>query len=308
MNFKQLEAFYWLTKLQSFHLVAEQIGLTQPAVSARISGLEDEFGVKLIDRDAAGFRLTQPGEEVADFAARFMDLNEALVSRLKQTRKRRFAIGMVGPAALTWGTTLRARLDETLDTGIVDFHVASNVQLRAQLNAGALDLAFLTNEAGLEPHPGGFAMRYSVGWVARPELVQGLVSAGAPPLNADTLRGLPLVLYPRSSPIYSPVAEVIEETRRRPAARHYGNSLSTLAEMVRLGYGASALPLAVLEADIAEGRLVELPTVTPLAPFEVRCVYLNTARRTISSEILAAAREVAHAWWTAHPRYVDFLG
>ena len=63
MNFKQLEAFYWLTKLQSYQRVADHICLTQPAVSARILGLEENLGVKLIDRSASEFRLTEQGHE-----------------------------------------------------------------------------------------------------------------------------------------------------------------------------------------------------------------------------------------------------
>jgi DNA-binding transcriptional LysR family regulator len=35
MNFKQLEALYWLDKLGSYQQVAKQINITQPAVSIK---------------------------------------------------------------------------------------------------------------------------------------------------------------------------------------------------------------------------------------------------------------------------------
>ncbi len=303
MNFKQLEAFYWLTRLHSFHLVADHIGLTQPAVSARIAGLEDQFGIKLIDRDAPEFRLTEQGHEVAEFAERFINMHEAMVARLGQKRRRRFAIGLVGPAALTWGVTLRQKLQAQQPDLIVDFHAASNVQLHQEVNSGALDMAFVTGDAGMAQIPDSFVVRYAVGWVARADVAD----AGHGPLTPDQLRDLPLILYPRSSPLHSPVADYVEETRRRPSARHFGNSLSTLAEMLRLGYGASAVPLAVLERDLAQGLLIELPVAVPLSPLDVRCVHLSGARQRQAAAVFRLAAQAAREWCAAHPRYASFI-
>ncbi|UIY29852.1 LysR family transcriptional regulator [Neorhizobium galegae] len=87
MNFKQLEAFYWLTRLKSYQRVADHIGLTQPAVSARISGLEDSLGIPLVDRAQSDFTLTEQGYEVAEYAETFLNLSETLTSRLKSKQK-----------------------------------------------------------------------------------------------------------------------------------------------------------------------------------------------------------------------------
>lgn len=304
MNFKQLEAFYWLSRLHSYQRVADHIGLTQPAVSARIAGLEAQLEAKLVDRTAAQFRLTDQGLEVAAFAERFLNLHEAMTARLQQKYRRRFSIGLVGPAALTWGVALRQKVRQLEDGTIVDFHVGSNVQLQQQVESGGLDMAFLTDEAGVAQVLDGFLVRYAVGWVARPDVVGELVQ----PLTPEQLRELPLILYPRTSPLFSPIADYIEEARRRPSARHFGNSLPTLVEMLRLGYGASAVPLAVLEQDLAHGMLVELPVTVPLDPFNVRCVHITGARRRQAAQILELARRAAWEWCEAHPRYTAYEG
>ncbi|OCX67247.1 transcriptional regulator [Thioclava sp. SK-1] len=303
MNFKQLEAFYWLTRLHSFHQVADHIGLTQPAVSARISGLEDEFGVKLIDRDAPSFRLTAPGMEVAEFAERFMNMHEAMIGRLKQKNRRRFAIAIVGPAGLTWGNLLRKRLSEVDPDQLIDITISSTNEIRDQVNAGAVDLAFATGEAGLELVPDSFAVRYSVGWAGRPDLVPQL----GRPLTPRDLRAQPLILYPRTSPIYSPIADYIDESDTRPAPRHYGNAMSTICDMLRQGYGLSAVPLAVLETELAQGLLTEVPVSVPLAPFDVRCVHLTGARRKLAQNVFDLAQDCARQWCDAHPRYAQFI-
>lgn len=303
MNLKQMEAFYWLTRLKSYQRVADHIGLTQPAVSARISGLEDSLGVPLVDRKAADFRLTEQGHEVAEYAENFLNLSEALTSRLKIRQKRRYTIGTVGMVTRTWGATLRRKVMADPDVGLVDFHSAANVELRQQVRTGALDMAFVTGEAGLPQIPDSFSVLYKVGWVARPDVV-GTIGR---PLTPDELRGLPLILYPHTSPLFRPVADMVEETRRRPNSRHTGNSLGTICDMVRLGFGASAIPLAAMEREIATGMVVEIPTTVQLAPLDTRCVHVNRARKQQTQQIFAMARQAAEEWAAAHPRYVSFI-
>ena len=303
MNLKQMEAFYWLTRLQNYQRVADHIHLTQPAVSARISALEDSLGVSLIDREASGFTLTEQGHEVAEFAETFLNLSEALTSRLKSRKKVRYTIGMVGMVTHTWGTTLRRKIPSEADIGLVDFHSASNLELNQQIRSGAIDMAFVTGEAGLPQVSESFSMLYKVGWVARSDVAG---TAGRP-LTPGELRELPLIMYPHTSPLFQPVAELVSETQRRPNARHTGNSLGTICDMVRAGYGASAIPLAVMERDIASGNVVEIPATVQIAPLDTRCVYVNRARKRETARIFALARQAAREWAAAHPRYVEFV-
>ncbi|MCJ8139042.1 LysR family transcriptional regulator [Falsirhodobacter halotolerans] len=303
MNFKQIEAFYWLTRLQSFQKVADRIGLTQPAVSARISGLEDAFGVPLINRDSPTFALTEQGHEVAEYAETFLSLSEALTGRLRAGRKKRYTIGMVGMVTNTWGATLRRKVSADPDIGLVDFHSASNVDLKELMRNGTLDMAFVTGEAGLPQIANSFSVQFRVGWVARPD-VAGQISRA---LTPDEIRGYPLILYPHTSPLFRPVADMVEELRRRPNARHTGNSLGNICDMVRAGYGVSAIPLAAVEMELTTGLLTEIPATVQLAPLVTRCVHMNRARKQQSESLLELARQAAREWAAAHPRYVTFM-
>ena len=51
MNINQLETFITISKTMSFRKAGELLNLTQPAVSAQIKSLEDEFSTLLIDRN-----------------------------------------------------------------------------------------------------------------------------------------------------------------------------------------------------------------------------------------------------------------
>ena len=58
MNLRFIEAFVWVARLRSFTAAAEKLYTTQAAISARIATLEDEFGVKLFERDKRTVALT----------------------------------------------------------------------------------------------------------------------------------------------------------------------------------------------------------------------------------------------------------
>lgn len=301
MNFKQLEAFYWLSQIKNYRQTAQRLGLTQPAVSARIQSLENDLGKTLIDRNAPGFRLTDQGMEVADFALQFLNLRETMNTRLLDKHKTRLSIGLAGMAAMTWGPMLLKRLRQEHPDLTLDVYSSSDLQLARFIEAGTLDLAFT---AGRDRVPEAeFTTRFDVGWVARPDLVEGV----AQPLTPEALRNLPLVLYPKTSPMWNPVAEVIDEMRSFRAERHYGNSLSTMYDMLRLGYGASALALIGVEQELADGRLVQLEVTEEIPPLDLACTYANRARRKPVRLVLELARECAWEWCQDHPRHACYI-
>lgn len=300
MNFKQLEAFYWLSQIGNYRKTADRLGLTQPAVSARIQALETHLGKTLIDREAPEFRLTDQGVEVSEFALSFLNLQEAMTARLQDKKKRRISVGLVGMAAFTWGALLRERVQTEYPDMLLDIYSGSDLQLGKFVDAGTLDIAFTAG--GDRVATTDFAVTYQVGWVARPDLIVGQTF----PMTPDSLRDLPLVLYPKSSPLFNPVAQIIDEMSSRSAPRHFGNSLATICEMVRSGYGASALALAALEREIAAGHLVEIPVTQPVEPLNVACTYANRARRKQVREVLDLSRTVAQDWCQANSRYSSF--
>jgi DNA-binding transcriptional LysR family regulator len=62
MDIAALQAFVAVADCGSFSRGAEQVHLTQPAVSKRIAALEDELGARLFDRIGRGIHLTPAGE------------------------------------------------------------------------------------------------------------------------------------------------------------------------------------------------------------------------------------------------------
>jgi len=73
MDFKQIEAFVSVVENKSFSKAADVCFLTQPTISARISTLEKELGVRLIDRTGREAFLTDYGKVFYKYAAEMLD-------------------------------------------------------------------------------------------------------------------------------------------------------------------------------------------------------------------------------------------
>ena len=68
IKFRHLDAFSAIARERSLKRAAEQLSLTQPAISRTLKELEEIVGAVLMDRSRAGVRLTSHGETFLQFA------------------------------------------------------------------------------------------------------------------------------------------------------------------------------------------------------------------------------------------------
>lgn len=73
MDTANLQAFIKLSETGSFSVAAEQLFLTQPAISKRIKQLEEQFGSKLVDRNGKQIHLTQTGKTLLPLARQILN-------------------------------------------------------------------------------------------------------------------------------------------------------------------------------------------------------------------------------------------
>src|SRR5882762_8112689 len=81
-KFDAMQMFVRVIEKGSFSAVAKECGIGQPAVSKRISGLEDELGTELIHRTSRSITLTEAGRDFYDSALHILDDFENATSRI----------------------------------------------------------------------------------------------------------------------------------------------------------------------------------------------------------------------------------
>ena len=82
MNLRFVEAFYWVASLKSVTRAADKLFLTQSAMSSRISALEEELGVLLLDRRDRQFKLTVAGQRFFTYAQKLLELQREVKAEM----------------------------------------------------------------------------------------------------------------------------------------------------------------------------------------------------------------------------------
>jgi DNA-binding transcriptional LysR family regulator len=266
LSFAHLEALIAIAELGSFRAAAERLGVTQPTVSMRIRELEHSLSTQLFDRSTYRPRLTADGREILRYAQRMMGLlhemraialdGAGVVGTIR--------LGAADTFALTCLPALLGRLEDRFPRLKVALDIDYSFNLNRKLQAGELDLAFLTApsagpEVSVEP-----LAPIALAWVASPRL--GLPEGRLSPAD---LADLPILTNPEPSNLYSTALAWFGGAGLEPARLSTCNSLTHMLRLAAAGVGVSLLPTAILRAEVEAGLLRVLETAPAIAPHEM---------------------------------------
>ncbi|MEP5759229.1 MAG: LysR family transcriptional regulator, partial [Litoreibacter sp.] len=82
MTFEQIRTFLWVARLGGFRKAADRLHLSQPAVSTRISNLEQELKVSLFERGSGDLVLTKQGTLLLSYAEQMLFVEEEIKQRV----------------------------------------------------------------------------------------------------------------------------------------------------------------------------------------------------------------------------------
>jgi DNA-binding transcriptional LysR family regulator len=98
---RRLQVFYTVAKQLSFTKAAEQLFMTQPAVTFQVKQLEEQFNTRLFERSHGRIALTPAGRLVMDYAERVLSLTEEMDTRVAELTG-----AVAGPLLLGASTTI----------------------------------------------------------------------------------------------------------------------------------------------------------------------------------------------------------
>jgi DNA-binding transcriptional LysR family regulator len=81
---RRLQVFYTVAKHLSFTKAAEQLFMTQPAVTFQVKQLEEQFNTRLFERSHGRIALTPAGRLVMEYAGRILGLSEEMEKRVAE--------------------------------------------------------------------------------------------------------------------------------------------------------------------------------------------------------------------------------
>ena len=272
----QLEAFYWIARLGSFHAAARHLHVTQPTVSARIAELERLLGARLFRRDKQRAELTARGRSMLEPVDRMLRLSDDIAQHGMGHRTMRglLRLGAVESVALL----ALPRLMQRLVADYPDLKVALTLdvgsELSRKLDAGELDLAILTDprvKDNITVEPVG---RIELAWMASSQF-----KLPRSDIRPRDLRLLPLYTMPSPSTIYVQMARWFSAADVEPEHVNSCNSLALLARLVVEGQGVAVLPTELMRAEIDSGAIRVLNTRPALGAGTMAVAYNGPTHR-----------------------------
>jgi DNA-binding transcriptional LysR family regulator len=259
---ENLRVFRSVVELKSFSRAADIHGLARPAVSRAIAGLEERMGCRLLHRTTRQVSLTEAAERFYEGCVRILDDLDALEAEVaNQTREAEGVLRLVAHTTATINRLVpliagfkRAHPKVTLDVTLTERPV--------DLVADGFDLGIvvsymLTSETTVVR----LLERIPVVIVATPQYLR----ASSTPYHPSELANHLFVAMSPSIRRPSIGFRTGEEELTVPLRFDVSSNSPTFnREMVLQSFGIGVVPLALVESELACGKLVRV-----LADFEL---------------------------------------
>ena len=258
-SFRQLSTFHAVARLGSVSAAAEEMHLTQPAVSIQIGLLEDSARTPLLQRNGRGIRLTEAGELLAGYAGRILELWREAGEEMA-TLQGVFA-GTLRVGAVTTAEYLLPPLLVTFANQNpkvkVKLQVGNRDEVVRLLASQEIDVAIMGRPpAELKTSASAFA-KHPMAFIASPN--HAVMRDTAPTIAS--LAGMHLLVRERGSGTRTTVERIFKDAG---VPLRVGSELSSneaIKQMCAAGFGVAFLSLhtCVLELDAGVLRLLPMP-------------------------------------------------
>lgn len=257
MDTRQLAAFCAVVDRKSFSLAAEQLGVTQPAVSLQIRSLEKRLGQRLLDRSGRRVEPTEAGQRLYRSAQRLLALEEQLLEEVAGNGdgelKGRLEIGCsTGPGATVLPLLLcqfqEANPGVAISLSVNDTQHVIDLVAERELELGVVGAATRHRGVSFEPF-----FRDEVVLAVPPDHRFAGKTVGLDALRAETL-----ILMQEGAG----VRQMIEEELRRAGLRLRDLEVTlelglqeSVKAAVAAGHGVTFISRSSMEPELAAGSL-----------------------------------------------------
>jgi len=257
VDLRQLEIFVKVAELGSFSKAAEALFLTQPTISEHIRTLEDELGVRLLDRLGRGAAVTKGGALLLSHAHRMLALSREARQAMESFLGRMSGELLVGASTIPGEYILPAligRFKEKFPDIAITLLIGGSQAVTDWVVEGRAEIGVV----GARSSHRSIESRELF-----PDDIVLIVSAAHPwhgrkQVTMDELRAEPLLLRERGSGTRKALETALEAAGTGIAAlRVVGEMGSTQAikQAVKAGVGVSLLSRRAVEEECRAGSL-----------------------------------------------------
>lgn len=245
-----LRSFVSIQETGSFTRSAEQLRLTQPAISAQIKRLQQLVGGEVFVKSAFGVSLTEKGEIVSRYARRILAMNDQILSLSGSgSVSKSLRIGITNVFAASMLSDVIVACKDSSDGDRTQFSCESSPDLARSLASGYLDLAFIVSPRNPPAHS---IYRWSeqLCWCCARDF---LLRPGAP---------IPLLSWPHGISDQAAI-EALENAGLQYLIVFVASDLAGQLAALHSKMGYFVLPERVVPSDLKIAREHYLPSLPP---------------------------------------------
>lgn len=252
MNSRQLQYAITLSEFRNFSQAAEKIGISQPAFSKHIIGLENELGVKLFDRGTNPLSLTPAGEFFIEKAHKMVFEEDNLLKTMekyKSGERGKLIIGAVPFRSSYMLPSLIKKVKEKFPYLQIELREYGLSVLKEGLSGGEYDFAIM-NLPVAEPEFKTIPLEKDVLVLAVPQKYESFVKCN----TKDKIRDLsaaydiPFVTVGKEQEMRKLFDALCVEAGIEPNIYATVTGVATAWEVVKNGEAATIVPRQFAEA------------------------------------------------------------
>jgi DNA-binding transcriptional LysR family regulator len=276
LELRELAAFVSVCEHRSFTRAAEELCLSQPAVTRQIAALEADLRTRLFERLGRDVQLTTSGMAMQRYAKEMLRLaSEArrAVGDVVSGEAGRLAVGANSTTATYLLPRVLREFREKYPGVELAVHTGVSSQVAEMVQANSVDLGIVTGHASQEGLIAVALTEYEIVAVAFPE--HPLANAAAP-VHTNQLSGCPLILMEEGTNLRRYVDRLLSTAgvEERVSVTMELDNVEAIKKMIEARLGISLLPLISVEAEVESGRLVAIPLADmPAASRRISAIY-----------------------------------
>lgn len=289
-TFDQIRTFLAIAQAGGVRRAAETLHLTQPAITARIKGLEEALGVTLFDRKS-GMALTKDGIALVGYAEQFLKLNDLIQRDVARPDSidQLFRIGVSETIVQSWLPEFIAELRAAFPRLSVEIDVDISQNLRDRLLASAIDFAILMGPVSNYRVENVHLPDYPIAWFCAPSGVSGKSAE-------QIFLSSPVITFARDTRPFRMLKEVMLERYGPGVVLFPSSSLSACFRLVASGLGVGALPLVLAERALSNGEIERFDPGWSPEPLAFTASYLGAPESAVGAQAAEIARRIAESY------------
>ena len=259
MNYTYLNVFYTVAKLQNISKAAEELGVTQPAVSRIISNIEKEYHTKLFFRSKTGVSLTRDGQNLFEMVKAPLIELEKVSNNLSSNKTLDKVTIHIGATSTALYCYLFKHLEDDIKKIFpnVNFKIYSDssTKLLNMVSNGSIDFAFITTpyqgREDLETHNVVKLNDILIAPISYKDQIKDKVSI-------KDLENYPFILLSKEMQFREYIDNFLNKYKVHVTPVYETDSSAILTPFVELGYGLTFIPDEMAAKSINEGKCYQV--------------------------------------------------